>query len=281
MIFIRAFSYLPFRVLYFISDILYVLAYYIVGYRKQVVRDNLSKSFPEKTLSEIKKIEKQFYKNLADIAVESLKSLTITENELLKRVRIDDTLFNKNLENKKPLIVFTSHLCNWEWLLLANELTIKIPVHAGYKRLNNKFFDDMMLKVRSRFGATMHEKNHLLRDMIKLRNDFFILAIVADQRPVTGENKYWTTFMNQDAAFFNGIEKLARKLQISTMYIGMKRVKRGYYDVWFEDIELLPFTSEPYEITEKFIRYVERDIRQDPSAYLWSHKRWKLKRNAD
>ena len=135
-----------------------------------------------------------------------------------------------------------------------------------------------MIQIRSRFGVVLHEKNEVIKDLIKLKGELFLMSMVADQSPFSGENKYWTTFLNQEAAVYSGSEVLARRMDIKVMYASMKRVKRGYYEVYFKEIDASPKTSIEHEITEKFISLAEEDILQDPSSYLWSHDRWKHKK---
>ena len=278
MIFLRFLSKLPLSILYQIAEFLYFATYHIVRYRRDIVWKNLSNSFPEKSKKEIKKIQKQFYKNLADTSVETLKLLTISEQNLLKRVKVDNTLTKKYQKLGKPVFGMTSHFCNWEWLLLAGSNKVGLELHAVYQQLKSPFFDDLMKKIRSRFGVVLHEKNNVVRDMMKMRGESFLMSMVADQRPASGENKYWSVFLNQDAAFYSGTELLARRMDIKVIYASMKRVKRGYYEFHFEDLEPNPRDAAPNEITENFIQRAEKHILRDPSSYLWSHDRWKHKR---
>ncbi len=236
---------------------------------------NLSNSFPDKSEAELKKIERDFYRNLADTSVETLKLLTISENQLLKRVKIDNTLTMKYHALGYAVFAMTSHFCNWEWFLVACSNQLGLKLHAVYQRLRNPFFDRLMKKIRSRFGVALHEKNDVVRDLVKLKGVTYLMSMVADQRPFSGENKYWSVFLNQDAAFYSGSEVLARRMDIKVIYAAMRRIKRGYYEVWFEEIEVEPKQSEPNEITERFIRIAEREILKDPASYLWSHDRWK------
>lgn len=278
MFFLRLLSLFPLSVLYLISDFLFFVSYYVVKYRRDVVWKNLSNSFPEKSVPELRKIEKQFYKNLADTSVETLKLLTISEADLLKRVKFDCTLTIKYHKLGLPVFGMTSHFCNWEWLLVAGSNQVGLPLHAVYQRLRSPFFNNLMMKIRSRFGVVLHEKRDAVKDIIKMKNESFLMSMVADQRPYTGENKYWSVFLNQDAALYSGTELLARRMDIKIVYASMKRVRRGYYEVFFKDVEASPKTSRPNEITEKFIKLAEKDILEDPASYLWSHDRWKHKK---
>ncbi len=254
------------------------MGYYVLKYRRAVVWRNLQNSFPEKSDGELRLIEKKFYRNLADIGVETIKALSIERKYLDRRVKVDHTLPRKFHDNSEPVFVMTSHLGNWEWLLLSCSQLGGYEVHAVYQKLRNEFFNNFMLILRSRFGAIMHDKDFVIKDLIHMKGEHFLMAMVADQRPFSGENKYWTTFLNQDSAFYSGTELLARRFDIKVIYASMRRMSRGHYEVKFFDVETDPKSSPKHAITEKFIRFVEQDIKNDPASYLWSHDRWKLKK---
>ena len=278
MVLLKIISRLPLPVLYLIADFFFIVSYYIVRYRRDIVWKNLSNSFPEKSKNELKKIERQFYRNLADTSVETLKLLTISEQGLLSRVNIDNTVTVKHHNLGHTIFGMTAHFCNWEWLLVASTNSLGPELRAVYQRLRNTFFDNLMKRIRSRFGVILHEKQDAVKDMMKMKGQPYMMSMVADQRPYSGENKYWSQFLNQDAAFYSGTELLARRMDIKVLYAAMKRKKRGYYDVHFEELEINPSSTEPHEITEKFIRRAEKDIFRDPASYLWSHDRWKHKK---
>jgi KDO2-lipid IV(A) lauroyltransferase len=278
LLLLRFLSRLPLRILYFVSDFIFFTSYYIIRYRRKITRKNLVKAFPGKPVSTITKIEKQFYRNLSDTAVETLKLLTSSERHLLERVKVDSSLTRQLKKEGCSVFAMTAHFCNWEWLLVASSNQLGLDVHAAYKKLRSPFFDHLMQAIRSRFGAVLHEKDVLVQDILNMKKSTYLMAMVADQRPFSGDHKYWTKFMNQDAAFLTGTELLAKRKDIKVIYARMKRVRRGYYEVNFEIIELQPKNSQRGQITEKFIALVEEDIHHDPAAYLWSHDRWKLKK---
>jgi KDO2-lipid IV(A) lauroyltransferase len=275
MIFFRLISHLPFWFLYLISDFLFYLAYHVFKYRRQIVSKNLRNAFPDKTLDQLQIIERDFYKNLADTSVETLKGLTISPNQIKERVKVVESLPEKIRQTASPIFIMTSHYCNWEWLLLSCSQVGGYEVHAVYQRLRNHFFNNFMLVLRGRFGAIMHNKDYVISEIGKMRGQVFAMAMVADQRPFSGENKFWTSFMNQDAAFYTGTELLSKRFDIKVVYSSMHRVKRGYYQVVFKEIEMSPRESPKHHITNKFIELVEEDINKDPASYLWSHDRWK------
>jgi KDO2-lipid IV(A) lauroyltransferase len=253
------------------------MAYHVVRYRRDVVWKNLKNAFPEKAEKELRSIERQFYHNFADTSVETLKLLTISETALLTRVKVDSSLTMKYHSLGYSAFGMTAHFCNWEWLLVASSNQLGLKVHAAYKRLSNPVYDKLMIDIRSRFGVVLHEKDDVVRSVMRMKDHNYLMAMVADQRPFSGENKYWTRFMNQDSAFMTGSELLARRKDIKVVYASMQRIKRGYYEVTFKQVSVVPKQTVPGQITEKFIEFVEEDINKDPASYLWSHDRWKLK----
>ena len=278
MYFLRFLSLLPFSVLYLFSDFLFFVTYHLVRYRRDVVRRNLINSFPDHSKVELKQIERKFYKNLADTSVETIKLLSISEENLLRRVKFDTSLTMKYHRLGWPVFGMTSHFCNWEWLLVAGSNQLGLKLHAVYQKLSSPFFNNLMIRIRSRFGVVLHEKQDIVKNILHFNEGSYLISMVADQRPFSGENKYWTVFLNQDSAFYTGTELLARRKDIKVIYASMKRVRRGYYEVCFKEVESSPKTSLPGEITEKFIQLAEQDILNDPASYLWSHERWKFKK---
>ncbi|MDJ1500609.1 lysophospholipid acyltransferase family protein [Xanthocytophaga agilis] len=280
MYLLELFAKLPLWILYGVADIIRFLAYYVIRYRRDVVEKNLRLSFPDKTEKEREQIAKNFYRNLADIAVESLKLLSISKKDLQKRIRITNQEIATNyLKKGQSIVVMTSHLGNWEWLLAGNGVTLGFDVDAVYKELTTASFDQLMLKIRSRFGPHPVEMRQVARELVKRKNITRIIAMVADQTPFP-EQAYWTTFLHQDTPFFTGVAGIAKRTNYPVLYTGMRRVKRGYYETWFEVIseDLSETTSE--QLIEDYVRKVERDIQLYPDQWLWSHARWKYKRPA-
>jgi len=275
VIFFKILSRLPFWILYLISDFIAFTANHIVQYRKKVVLDNLYHAFPEKNDQEIRKIANQFYINFADTIVETIKALTISKEEIIRRVASDTDELVSIQKEGFSIFLMAPHIFNWEWFALRSGISFTSPIYGIYQKLNNKFFDRLMYVIRSRFGATPIERGEVLRHAIRSREELIVYGTLADLRPIDAENKLWIKFMNRDAAFYKGTEKLARKLKYAVVYLKLKKVKRGYYKMKFIRIDVPPFTSKPYEITEKFVKLVEKDIERDPANYLWSHKRWK------
>ena len=267
---------MPLRTLYFISDGIYLLLRYVINYRGKVIMDNLRASFPEKQEAELKMIKNQFYRHLGDVVVESFKTLSISERDLNQRVRlINPEVINAFYEQRQSVIAATAHQGNWEWMLVSCSSQLPFHVDAVYQQLKSTFFDELMKKLRSRFGAEPVEKRTAFRSMVKHRDKVCITAMVSDQKTRNLQHQYLTDFLNQPTAFYSGPERIARKLSQPVLFVNMKRRQRGYYDIIFHVVETPPFGTHDQGITEKYVRLVEQAIRERPAEWLWSHRRWK------
>ena len=273
-------SVLPFPLFYMVSDGIYVLLYRIIGYRKKVVYENLKNSFPKKTEQELKKIEKAFYHYLVDLFLETLKTLTISKSEALKRCvmtaeskQLFDTLYDK----KQPCMIVMGHYGNWEWAGNTFGLTTKQQLYVIYHPLSNAYFDKLMYGMRTRCGSKLYAMKDTMKEMIRNRHEINATAFIADQTPFP-ENAYWTTFLNQDTPVFWGTEKIAQKLNYPIVYTSVKRIKRGYYEIHCELLIENPKETTEGEISELHTKRLEKDINTQPEIWLWSHRRWKYKR---
>ncbi|MCG2431262.1 lysophospholipid acyltransferase family protein [Aequorivita xiaoshiensis] len=271
------FSKLPMRILYIKSTALFILVYYIVGYRKKVVKENLALAFPEKTQEERNKITKAFFQHLCDLIFETIKAFTISEKEIRKRflvtnVEILDSYYNSD----KSILLMAGHYGNWEWSGILNKL-MKHQAHAVYKPLDNKQFDDLVKKTREHFGGIIVSNRKIVPVLFrKWKKGIKTLTyILSDQSPKLNAFKYRDTFMGIDVPMFTGTEELAKKLDFAVLYLKVEKVKRGYYTATFIPIADHPKTYEDFQITRMFFDMLETQIRENPAHYLWSHKRWK------
>lgn len=282
MALLKFISRLPFPILYFISDVLYFFLWYVIRYRRKVVFHNLQQAFPEKTMPEIKQLAKKFYRHLTDVIVETLKTLTISKEEITRRVQIANReMVDQYYEQGQSVIVATSHQGNWEWLLASCSLQLPFQVDAIYMELANSFFDRLMKKIRSRFGAFMVEKKVSYRKIVRRKHLVRIIALVADQSAKSTQQLYWTTFLHQETGFYLGPQRIAHKTKMPVVFVSMYRLKRGFYRMQFHQLDKPPFQPEPCFITERYARAVEKTIRKHPAEWLWSHKRWKRKRHPE
>jgi KDO2-lipid IV(A) lauroyltransferase len=262
-----------------LSNFLYLLVYKIFGYRQNVVRANLTNSFPKKTLPEIIAIEKLFYANLCDWVVETIKMFTITKEELLKRNKLVNLdLWDKVNATNRHIIMAAGHFNNFEWGAQAITLNSKHQVVGIYTPLSNKYFNNFILKNRKRFGAKTFS-NKEIGDYIKNIPEISAIGMVADQCPRKESKLFWTTFLNQETAVFTGVERYATMLNAIVLYVYPFKIKRGYYEIRAAYISDEPTLAHPYAITQSQTNFLEQLIDQQPEAWLWSHKRWKLKRS--
>ena len=279
-IFSRSLALLPKQGIYIFADVLAFIAYYIIGYRKKVVFDNLTNSFPEKSQKEIKAIAKKFYKHLGDIIVENIVILNMSLNKVQKFVHVKNIeLINQMHEKNKNSIALTAHYGNWEFLPTLSPHT-KYTTLSVYKPLKNKFFDRKVYEMRKRFGGIPVPMKSVYKEIVlqQKKGNNYIMGLVSDQCPPKKYINYWTTFLNQETPFFTGAEKIAGKFDHAVMLAIVTKKKRGLYEIQFTPlVEKAADTSE-FEITEKYARTLEKNIRENPAYWLWSHRRWKYKK---
>lgn len=266
--------------MYRLSDFLYLMVYKLAGYRKEIVLKNLRNSFPEKSEEEIKLISRKFYRYFCDLALETLKTLTISRKSLKKRVLFEDiSVFENYLEEKQSLVIVMGHTGNWE---LAGQRFCQEPIHdlyIIYHPLRNKHFDKLLYHMRTRLGLKLYAMKDTLRGMIRNRNRPTVTAFITDQTPSSPEKALWVNFLNQDTPVFTGAEKIAKKMKYPVVYMSVKRFKRGYYRMESDLLVADPENAKENEITETHSKRLEQDIKEQPEIWLWTHRRWKHKRS--
>lgn len=272
------FSALPFRVLYVLSDFNYLLMYHVGRYRRKVVRENLEKSFPEKTEAERLQIERKFYRYLSDYMLEDLKLLHMSAEDLCQRMIYKNTEQYLELTEKYGgIIVMIPHYANYEWLIGMGSVMKPgdVPVQV-YKPLKDKYLNELFKQIRSRFGGYNIPKHSTAREIIKLKREGknMVVGLITDQWP-SGE-RYWTTFMGQETAFLNGAERIAKIMNFPVFYCELTKTRRGYCEAEFKLMTEAPKETVEGEITDMFAHELEQTIRREPAYWLWSHKRWKF-----
>ncbi|QKJ31860.1 lysophospholipid acyltransferase family protein [Mucilaginibacter mali] len=270
-------SLLPFWLLYIIADGIFVILYYVVRYRRKVIDNNLENSFPEKTKTERDTIRKQYTRYLASMMVETIKLLTISQKEVTKRVKVPNPeLITEAFAKGQSVIGILGHYGNWEmnalrFSQLYNERRIIV-----YKPLSNKLFNNIFLKMRSKFGATLVSMKDTMRKLVTYKNERTVTVLVGDQTPARPDVKYFTNFLNQQTAVFLGAEKLAKLTNSVVVFCDIRVIKRGYYQCTFVPLFANPKQTTGHEITNAHVQYLEQVIRQQPQYWLWSHRRWKF-----
>ena len=273
-------SLLPFSILYVLSDFTYLIVYYLIGYRKNVVRENLKRSFPDKTDRELLATEKKFYHHLCDLLFESMKMATISKEEMRRRMKIlNYEPLLKHYDENKSVLLITSHYGNWEWTSsFSMYLPADKPMYQVYKQQKNKLFDRLIYNLRIRFGSVNVEVSELfdVLSSLKQQGKMGMIGLISDQSPSRKGIKYQSQFLNQRTPVITGTEIIAKKYDFPVYFVQIRRVKRGYYTCNPVPICLHPQESGKFEITEKYIRLLEQEIMAEPAYWLWSHRRWKF-----
>ncbi len=268
---------LPMPVLYLISDLIYLLIYYLVGYRKKVVLENLKRSFPSKPDNELKQIRKKFYRHFADIIVEIAAQLHFSEEEIIKRCTLKNPeVLDRLYESNKSVTAVFGHYGNWEW---TSGLALQTSYNclAIYKPLSNKSFDNFMVKTRQQFGVKVVPMGKIYRTLSEAKNANrqTLTYFIADQSPMKRDIKLWIDFLNQKTGVFLGADKISKKLNNAIVYFKTNKLKRGYYEIevilLYEDLTQVAEN----ELILRHMNLLEQMIVEKPENWLWTHRRWK------
>ena len=275
--FLYLISLLPFRLLYVLSDFVFVLVFYVLGYRRQVVSNNLELVFPYKSKSELKSIEKKFYRHMCDMFLEMIKSLTISDKQLRKRFVFKNNEELERLESlNKSVIVMYGHYASYEWSVVVGYFT-NLKALGIYKQIKNKYFDKLVKGIRSRYNITLIPTKQAISAITEFENDNVntIVAFLSDQSPKLKKAHHWLNFMGVKVPSFTGAEMMAKRLDMSVTFLKIEKVKRGYYEAEYVPLADNSRDFRDYEITDKFTKILEKQIEKAPEYYLWTHKRWK------
>lgn len=270
-------SILPFRIFYWLSDFVYFLVYHVIGYRRKTVRENLALTLPHLSVAERKEIEKKFYQHMCDMFLEMIKTMSITPEEMEKRFTITNMDLFHEYENKgKSVVLVASHYASWEWLLTLNKRMLFNGVGV-YKKIANPYFDKLVRKIRGKYDAELVETKKAIPLMAQNQRDgiLSLYGLASDQSPKLDRIFHSMKFMGIEVPVHTGAEMLAKKYDLSVIFIKVKKVGRGYYEATIIPIADNPKEYENFDITEKYLREVEKQIYEAPEYYLWTHKRWK------
>lgn len=282
LLILKGLSYLPFGILYAISDLLYFLIYHVIKYRKKVVRENLKLVFQDKSEREIRKIERGFYRHLCDLIVESVKLFSISAEELTNRFKtVNPELTAKFYQQGKSLIGVTGHYNSWEMLALSLNLHHQHQALGIYKKIKNPVFNNALIKSRSKFGLILADIKRAGEMFEKNKENLTITGFVADQWPSNIRKCYWTTFLGRETAVSYGAEYYARKYNMGVVFANIRKVKRGFYETEYVVIADDVSKFAPGEITQAHTIALEKLIYEDPRYWIWSHRRWKRARPDD
>ncbi len=273
------FSKLPFRVLYIISDAIYLLFFYIIGYRKKVVLDNLKLAYPNKSDKETRRIQKLFFRHFVDTLIEAIKAITISEISIKKRYTYKNIeLIDKLYGEGKSIILVGAHYGNWEWVV-GMPLSAKVDCYTSYTKIQNKKFENLIKDSRSKFGMICLKSSDIIKGIVKntKQQKQGLYLLVSDQSPMLQKNQYWSEFLNVNVPIFTGAETISKKFDFAVVNMNTSKIKRGYYESEFELITDTPNELNTNEITDTYLRLTEKHIAKQPEFYLWSHRRFKHK----
>jgi KDO2-lipid IV(A) lauroyltransferase len=272
-------SRLPLPLLYALADALTLLLRYGLRYRVGVARDNLRRCFPTWPERELGRVLRQFYRQLGQVAAEFLKLATISAEELCRRVRcLNPEIIHAELNAGRPVMLLGAHVCNWEWGMQRVSMEIGVPLFGAYKPQRNVRAERELLAIRGRFGTRLVSAKKLVREVVRHRHERHAIGLIADQVPTSATTRHWLTFLGRDTAFYAGPGELAAMTRYAVFYGRMRRVARGRYEVTFEQLAAHGESLQPEEITARFARAIEAQIRAQPADYIWTHRRWKLTR---
>jgi len=274
-------SMLPFRLLYLFSDGVYVLVYRVIGYRKKIVRNNIAMALPHLSDAERLQIEKKFYHHMCDMFLEMIKTMTISRAELDKRYTFTNIDLYLELEKKqKSIAVLMAHYASYEWAISMNNI-INFEGFAIYKKIANKYFDKLVRDIRSKFKATLITNRETIKIIEKnaKAKHLGVYGFASDQSPQLSKTHHWSTFMGIETPVHTGAEMLAKRFDMNVIFLKTRKVKRGYYEGTFEYLADNPKEVPNYQISDDFLKRVEKQIYEAPEYYLWTHKRWKHRKN--
>lgn len=278
--FLWCISMLPFRLLYLLSDFVYLIVYYLIGYRKQTVRENIALALPHLSEKERLVIEKKSFQHLCDMFLEMIKTMTISKSEIQKRFVFPNMeVYQKLEEQDKSIAMMLAHYASYEWVISMNAY-VKFSAFAIYKRISNPYFDKLVRDIRSKFKASLITTKESIAVIVNNNKNkkLSIYGFASDQSPKITSAFHWQKFMGIEVPVHTGAEVLAKKYNMNMVFLKVKKVKRGYYEATFEVLTENAKEVPNYEITDRFLELVEQQILEAPEYYLWTHNRWKHRR---
>ena len=269
---------LPDKALYFLADVLAVILFHLVRYRRATVDENILRAFPEKSAADRLHIAKDFYFHIADVVVELLMQSRMSREQLFQRVDVVGIEYlHACVKKNQSVILLSAHQGNWEWMLAAVASSIQYPLDALYRPLHNSVMEQFFIKIRSRFDASMIPAEKAARVILKLRREVRAFGILGDQNPRRRDDKYWTIFMGVETPVAVGPERIAKLTGYPLFYVSMERLSRGRYRCVIAPLLESPYSGEG-EISQKYMSVVEANIRKQPECWMWSHHRWRYRR---
>ncbi len=276
---VKPLSLLPMPVLYVISDLLFVVLYYVIGFRKKVVWDNLTQCFPDKSHKELKRIMRRFYRHFCDMLAETIRLFSMPLEEAKRRCPLRNVeVLQEHYNNGKSVIMVAGHYNNWEMVIIPFNVKVPHTTIGIYTPLTSPYFEKKMRESRGKYGMVLLPKQQTAAFFEEQKNELNIYLMGADQSPTYAKKVYWMQFLGRETAVAFGTEKYAKKYNYPVVFGHVVKLRRGYYEMWFENVETNPAEAPYGSITEAHTRILEKDILAAPEYWLWTHKRWKRKR---
>lgn len=275
-IFVLPLSYLPLPVLYLFTDFFFLLLISIAPYRKKVILGNIERSFPDKSPAEHKRLLRKFYRHFTDLLAEGVKNLSISESSLRKRFQVKNPeLMEELFNNQRNVLLVSGHFNNWEWLITSQNFLFPHQAYGIGMPLSSQFWHKKVNSRRERFGMrVLHAKNY--REKLSNNPDELkAVLVLSDQSPGNSLKSYWMNFLHQQTAVLFGAEMMANELNYAVVFFATRKVKRGHYEMELKLITEEPLSLHWGEITEAHTNALEKEIKENPSQWLWSHRRWK------
>jgi len=269
-------SVVPFFVIYVLSDIVAFLLCHVVRYRRKVLYDNLSRSFPEMDQRTLRKVARRAYVNVSDLLLEGLKGLSMSRRSLHERYKVlNNEVVNNLIAEGKSVILAGSHYNNWEWGVISLCTWFDAPMIGIYKPVSNRYIESYLNKLRSRLGLILYSTKETRRSFEDYLDKQAVYIMLGDQNPPNSKSAHWVDFLHRKTAWLHGIDTLSRTYNYAVVYYAVRRIKRGYYEIDISTVEKNPGTLFPQQITEQLVDKLKRSIDEDPANWLWTHKRWK------
>lgn len=277
---LRLLSLAPLAFLHLVADVLFLVLYYLLGFQRALVVDNIAKAFPATPPRAVRRLAARSYRNALHVLFETVSAQRLSQAQLAQRVTIENPqLVTGLLQRYTTIVAVAAHQGNWEWLQLACAAQLGAPLAALYKPVNIAGIDTLLHRMRSRFGSRLVAAQSALPGLLAFAREGGVIALVADQGPQPDEDKYWSRFLGRDTAFFTGPEKIARLLRAPLVFVAMQRSGRGRYRIRFETLAEPPYTQQEGELMQTYIRRVEQQVREAPEDWLWVYRRWKYRKS--
>lgn len=265
----------PLGMLYAMSDVmLYPAMRYFPGYRKRIVRKNIGLAFCKETAKRRNEIERGFYRHLGHILVETLKMSRLSASDMSCRMKWEIAGTLEDDAKARPVVCYTSHYANWEWLVTTLPAVVKCNVYIIYSELHNKQINEWMLRQRSRFGArmvSMGEVGSTISELIE-RGEGGIIIALADQLPKEQYVRHFSRLLGIKSKVITGTEAIVKRYGLPVYNHRMIKTGSGRYKNIISRLE--PTGDGDWPLTDAYNSALDAQLREQPEFWLWSHDRW-------